>query len=184
MECHGTGTKMGDETETALLSKVMKSNELQLYRKVTFPLVIGLVQSNIVHTETASRLMFLVNIHLSLGKGILPPCLHYTHDNRNQNCKGLRDGTLRVITREGPSDNDSIIVVNYFGFGGICTQVMIRGATNPHFSNERCAHLNDIEQWININPMVGRTVVTAGRFAKDFNEENFALSARYLLFAV
>ena len=176
VECHGTGTKMGDETETAILNKVVKSNELQLYNKATLPLAIGSVKSNIAHTESASGLMSLVKVLLSLENGILPPCLHYTHDNRNRNCKGLGDGTLRVVTGEEPIDNDSIIVVNSFGFGGTYTQVMIRGATSPNPPNERCAHLNNTEQWININPVVGRTVVTAGRVSKDLSKENFSLA--------
>lgn len=176
VECHGTGTKVGDETEAAVLTSVVKSPELVIYSKTALPLPIGSMKSNVGHTESASGLTALVKVLLSLERGILPPNLHYAIDRRNRNCGGLDDGTLRIVTEQESIDTTSIAVVNSFGFGGTYVQVMVKGTP----AADRCeivkTFTDDTEPWMNINPVVGRTVATAYTISKAVAAEKFCFA--------
>ena len=128
IECHATGTRAGDETETQALAEVSRSLP-QFGRDAADapPLLIGSVKSSVGHTESASGLIGLVKVLLSLEHGTIPPNLHYTYMQRNPKCSGLDDGTLEVVTELTPIEHDAVAVVNSFGFGGTHTQVMVRG---------------------------------------------------------
>jgi acyl transferase domain-containing protein/nucleoside-diphosphate-sugar epimerase/NADPH:quinone reductase-like Zn-dependent oxidoreductase/arylamine N-acetyltransferase/ectoine hydroxylase-related dioxygenase (phytanoyl-CoA dioxygenase family) len=169
VECHGTGTKVGDEAETLALTNIVQASDtddLVLYKTATnAPLLIGSVKSNIGHTEAASGLMGVIKALLSLESGNVLPNLHYSHKHRNPRCSGLDDGTLTVVNKLEPIEKDAVAVINSFGFGGTYVQVMVKGISplQKEPPNARCkersgGYVDENEPWKNINAVLGRSM--------------------------
>jgi acyl transferase domain-containing protein/GNAT superfamily N-acetyltransferase len=70
IECHGTGTALGDPVEVAAISSVFSGR--------TRPLALGAVKTNIGHTEGAAGIAGLIKAALSLHHGAIPPNLHFS----------------------------------------------------------------------------------------------------------
>ena len=66
LECHGTGTKVGDAIEVEALCRVFQ-------RPPTRPLVIGSVKTNVGHSEAASGISSVIKATLALERGQIPP---------------------------------------------------------------------------------------------------------------
>mgnify|MGYP002508282322 CR=1 FL=1 len=75
LEAHGTGTQIGDRTETEALQRVFGKRE-----KV---LPIGSLKSNIGHTEAAAGIGSVIKSILILQHGEIPPTLHCEEKNPN-----------------------------------------------------------------------------------------------------
>ena len=76
IECHGTGTKVGDAIEVEALSHVFQRNSQH-------PLLIGSVKSNVGHSEAASGISSVLKATMALERGQIPP----THGLKNINPK-------------------------------------------------------------------------------------------------
>jgi acyl transferase domain-containing protein/thioesterase domain-containing protein len=76
VECHGTGTKMGDPIEVAALTQAFR----QSTTKTGF-CAIGSVKTNIGHLDTAAGVASLIKASLALSNAKIPPSLHYEAPN-------------------------------------------------------------------------------------------------------
>lgn len=76
VECHGTGTKVGDAVEVEALARVFR-------RSARRPLLLGSVKSNVGHSEAASGISGVIKATLALERGQIPP----TRGLRNVNAK-------------------------------------------------------------------------------------------------
>lgn len=76
VECHGTGTAMGDPIEVAALTQAFREST----DKVGF-CGIGSVKTNIGHLDTAAGVASLIKASLALQHGQLPPSLNYEAPN-------------------------------------------------------------------------------------------------------
>lgn len=75
IECHGTGTQLGDPIEIAALSQAYESED------DNHTCGIGSVKSNIGHTDTAAGVASLIKVVQSLKHQELAPTLHYRQPN-------------------------------------------------------------------------------------------------------
>jgi acyl transferase domain-containing protein/NADPH:quinone reductase-like Zn-dependent oxidoreductase/SAM-dependent methyltransferase/acyl carrier protein len=75
VECHGTGTALGDPVEMAALREAFGPG---LREKSCW---IGSVKGNIGHLECASGIAGLIKTALALSRETLPPSLHFAHAN-------------------------------------------------------------------------------------------------------
>ncbi|HEY2292039.1 MAG TPA: amino acid adenylation domain-containing protein, partial [Thermoanaerobaculia bacterium] len=75
IECHGTGTALGDPIEIAALSKVFADPERRSY------CAIGSLKTNIGHLDTAAGVCGLIKAALALHHGAIPPSLHFEKPN-------------------------------------------------------------------------------------------------------
>lgn len=92
IECHGTGTKVGDAIELDALSRVFK-------RSSENPLLIGAVKSNVGHSEAASGITSVVKTTMALERGQIPP----THGLKNINPKlRAEERNFRIPTELTP----------------------------------------------------------------------------------
>ena len=112
IECHGTGTKVGDGIELEALKKVYKEHQSDDDKWVT----LGSVKSQIGHTKAAAGIAGLIKAVLALYHKTLPPTLkiktpHPVLENspfiiRNKATPWLSSGKPRYAA------------VSAFGFGG------------------------------------------------------------------
>jgi 3-oxoacyl-(acyl-carrier-protein) synthase/acyl carrier protein len=76
IECHGTGTSLGDPIEVQALAAVYAEG-----RPAEKPLLLGAIKTNVGHLEAAAGLAGVAKIVASLQHGALPPTLHTTPRN-------------------------------------------------------------------------------------------------------
>ncbi|WP_157187376.1 type I polyketide synthase, partial [Nocardia vinacea] len=120
VECHGTGTSLGDAVEVGALAAVVGSD--------AEPTWIGSLKSNIGHLEAAAGITGMVKAALSIRHGVIPPTINFHTENP---LLKLTEHGLRVPTE--PIDWTDTPVgarragVSSFGFGGTNAHVVLRG---------------------------------------------------------
>jgi amino acid adenylation domain-containing protein len=80
IECHGTGTALGDPIEIAALSRVFSEGADQKDGRRNY-CAIGSLKTNIGHLDTAAGVCGLIKAALSLHHGAIPPSLHFEAPN-------------------------------------------------------------------------------------------------------
>lgn len=75
IECHGTGTYVGDPIEVRAIASVYGG------RDPTHPLSLGSVKSNIGHLEQAAGIAGIIKVLLAFENEILPANLHFKEEN-------------------------------------------------------------------------------------------------------
>ena len=113
VECHGTGTQIGDPVETNTIGKFFGRSSHEP------PLLIGSVKSIIGHTEGASGVSALIKGALCLYKGSVTPNMHFKRINPRIK---MNEYNLHVVTNmtDIPSceTGSCFIGINSFGMGG------------------------------------------------------------------
>ncbi|OGU14117.1 MAG: type I polyketide synthase [Geobacteraceae bacterium GWC2_53_11] len=122
IECHATGTPVGDAVEVASLKQLWSGVERDATR-----CVIGSVKSNIGHLLTAAGGAALTKVLLALQNETLPPTANF---NTPQTGMELDNSPFRVLTSAAPWQRrgDGIprrAAVSAFGFGGINAHLLI-----------------------------------------------------------
>ena len=117
VECHGTGTKIGDPIEiSGLQNTVAKNRSDTCY--------LGSVKSNIGHLESAAGIAGLIKSVLILNHGVIPGDLHFLQPNEYIDFDSFH---LKVVAEETDIDPQSYIGVSSFGFGGANAHVVLAG---------------------------------------------------------
>ncbi|KAA8565456.1 hypothetical protein EYC84_009316 [Monilinia fructicola] len=108
IECHGTGTAVGDPIEVDGLQSCFGPRE--------WPLKIGSVKANLGHSEAASGLTSLIKVALALDKGQIPP----TYGVKKLNPKiHLEKANMSIAMDVGEWPRDlRRASINSFGYGG------------------------------------------------------------------
>ncbi|HEY3307611.1 MAG TPA: beta-ketoacyl synthase N-terminal-like domain-containing protein [Desulfuromonadaceae bacterium] len=122
IECHATGTPVGDAIEVASLRELWGD-----VRPTETPCIIGSVKSNIGHLLTAAGAAALTKTLLALRGEILPPTANFSAP---QSGMDLDNSPFRVLTEEMPwrRRGDGIprrAAVSAFGFGGINAHLLL-----------------------------------------------------------
>ncbi|MGO4907387.1 SDR family NAD(P)-dependent oxidoreductase [Pseudorhodobacter sp. W20_MBD10_FR17] len=123
IECHGTGTFLGDPIEVAALTEAFAetTDELGFCR-------IGSVKTNIGHLDTAAGVASLIKTSLSLHHGQMPPSLNYTTPNPSIDFESspfrVNDRLTDWTRRKGPRRAG----VNALGVGGTNAHVVVEEA--------------------------------------------------------
>ncbi|WP_033667344.1 type I polyketide synthase [Salinispora fenicalii] len=113
VECHGTGTPLGDPIEAKALGAVLGRD-----REPGDELRIGSVKTNIGHLEPAAGIAGLAKVALAIRNGVLPASLHYSRPNPQV---PFAEGSLRVQDATTTWQRRSTLRragVSAFGFGG------------------------------------------------------------------
>ncbi|XP_024885303.1 fatty acid synthase [Temnothorax curvispinosus] len=152
LECHGTGTKVGDPEELNAIEKV-------ICKERTAPLLIGSVKSNMGHPEPASGLCQVIKVIIAMETGIIPPNLHYNRPR--EGLKALEDGRLKVVTEQTPWDG-GYVGINSFGFGGANCHVVLKSYSKKKINNG--APSDDLPRLVTVS---GRTEDSIKVFLSD-----------------
>ena len=122
IECHATGTPVGDATEFASLRQLWGD-----LRPADERCVIGSVKSNIGHLLTAAGAAALTKVLLALREETLPPTANFADPSAGVS---LGDSPFRILTDPlpWPRRNEGTprrAAVSAFGFGGINAHLLI-----------------------------------------------------------
>ncbi|KAF7533617.1 hypothetical protein G7054_g6912 [Neopestalotiopsis clavispora] len=125
VECHGTGTPVGDPIEVEAIHRAMGASESR-----TSPVFLGSVKPNIGHSEAASSMGTIIKSIMALENDMLPPTagLERPHPNIKWN-----DFNIRVITEPTPWPTSMPvrrIGINAFGYGGTNAHAILDNAAS------------------------------------------------------
>lgn len=121
VECHGTGTKLGDLVELESLDKVFKNRKEKLY--------IGSIKSNIGHLNAAAGIASLLKSTLCINQKTIVTTPHsnplnslfdWKHSTLTVNQSNVN---LTTLNRKGPIK----YLINSFGIGGTNSSCIIEG---------------------------------------------------------
>ena len=119
IECHGTGTYLGDPIEVAALNAA--------HEGISAPCLIGSVKSNIGHLDTAAGVVGLIKSALALHHRQIPPSLNFEAPNPAIDFAGGRFAVVDKLT-DWPSDEARRAAVNSLGVGGTNAHVVLEEA--------------------------------------------------------
>ncbi len=123
VECHGTGTNLGDPVEARALGDVFApAKGADRY------LGVGSVKSNIGHSEAAAGIASVIKVALAMRHRQIPPTIHFQQPNP---LIRFDDWRLRVQRQLGPwpePDRPLIAGVSSFGIGGANAHLLMSEA--------------------------------------------------------
>ena len=111
VECHGTGTKLGDPIELRALHAVFG-------RRADGRCLIGSVKTNIGHLDAAAGVAGLIKAALAVRHGIIPPSLHLRTPNRAFDWSASRLRVCQEVTGWPDARRPRTAAVSSLGLGG------------------------------------------------------------------
>ena len=127
IECHATGTPVGDITE-------LNSMETFFSQYNHSPLL-GSVKSNLGHLLTAAGIASLIKIILSINKNVIPPTINIVEPLQSD--RGNMGGQKIVTSPIAWKKNQKRAGVSAFGFGGCNAHLILEKIDSSPHSWER-----------------------------------------------
>ena len=123
VECHGTGTSLGDPVEIMALSNAFKA----VGERRNF-CALGAVKSNIGHLDVAAGIAGLIKTVLALEHRLLPPSLHFESPNPQINFDNSPFYVNRSLQEWKNGPHPRRAGVSSFGIGGTNAHVVLEEA--------------------------------------------------------
>ena len=122
LECHATGTLLGDTTEFNSIETFFGQNQAA-------PLV-GSAKANTGHLLTAAGMVGLTKVILSMSHGIIPPTMNVSEPLTSERGTISADKIVRTATA-WPNNNTPIkrAAISAFGFGGTNSHLILEQGT-------------------------------------------------------
>ncbi|WP_299316044.1 type I polyketide synthase, partial [uncultured Aquimarina sp.] len=148
VECHGTGTNLGDPIEVQALREAFEYNKSD-ERRSKHKTILGAIKANIGHTDSAAGIAGLIKICTMLQNNVIPGQANFNKPNPEL----FLDQTNFEILKENkawlPSSNKQRLAgVSSFGIGGTNAHVIIGdyivGALSQSESEQR--NISSIEK--------------------------------------
>jgi len=140
IECHGTGTSLGDPIEVEALVSI--HDQIKQSQRICY---LGAVKTNIGHLESAAGIAGLIKTVLVLQHKQIPQNLNFVELNDKIS---LRSSNLKIATSLEPwnqSDNLPLLAgVSSFGFGGTNAHIILEAYSSesrPKEVMEKPLHL-------------------------------------------
>ncbi|MFD0493760.1 type I polyketide synthase [Streptomyces rhizosphaericus] len=123
VEAHGTGTPVGDPVEFTSLAQVYGTGRDRC--------ALASVKTNLGHLEPAAGVTGLIKAVLCLGRGQIPPNLHFTRWNPAIAAEGTRFFIPRELTLWPVRTGPRLAAVSSFGFSGTNAHVVLEQPPAP-----------------------------------------------------
>lgn len=129
VECHGTGTAIGDPTECKAIGETYGVG-----RSSENPVVIGSIKSNIGHLEAAAGVAGVIKAVLTVMHRKATPLgnLQQRHESIEFEELGIRLSDSMIDLGQG--DDPIRVAVNSFGYGGSNAHVLLESPPKPRSS--------------------------------------------------
>jgi len=123
VECHGTGTKLGDPVEVQALDEAFKCNTKNSRLQ---PCMLGSVKANIGHVDMAAGIAGLIKVCKMLEHKLIPPQINYTQPNPELHLANTHF-TISTQAQEWKASEDKprMAAVSSFGIGGTNAHVIV-----------------------------------------------------------
>ncbi len=118
IECHATGTKVGDKQEINSIASFFKENNLHL----------GSVKSNLGHLLTVSGMASMIKVILSMKHSIIPPSINIKEPQESDN-KLIKANQI-VLEPILWKEKNKYAAINGFGFGGTNGHIILEKKEN------------------------------------------------------
>ncbi|ORY70957.1 uncharacterized protein BCR38DRAFT_404090 [Pseudomassariella vexata] len=119
VECHGTGTTIGDPIEAKAVARIF--GEEGVY--------IGSVKPNLGHAEGASGLVSVIKMVMALGNRTIPPNIRFTSPNPDIPFESAKL-TVPLDPTPWPQSKLERAGINSFGIGGANAHVILDSAAS------------------------------------------------------
>ncbi|MBT4285898.1 MAG: hypothetical protein HOD92_01065, partial [Deltaproteobacteria bacterium] len=119
IECHATGTPVGDKAEMQTLDTV--------FQESPEPPLVGSVKSSIGHLLTAAGMASLIKIILSMNKGTIPATIHVKEPIASPG-NIINSDKVIAENRTFPEGENKYAAINAFGFGGTNAHLILGAA--------------------------------------------------------
>ncbi|PTM41465.1 type I polyketide synthase [Bosea sp. 124] len=121
VECHGTGTYLGDPIEVEALTQAFRrSSTSRGFCRI------GSVKTNIGHTDTAAGVIGLIKAAMTVKSGLIPPTLGYEKPNPTINFAESPFLVNDALHDWQPQNGLRIAAVNSLGVGGTNAHAIIQ----------------------------------------------------------
>jgi surfactin synthase thioesterase subunit/3-oxoacyl-(acyl-carrier-protein) synthase/acyl carrier protein len=125
VECHGTGTFLGDPIEIQALGEVIGKNRSQVH-----PCWIGSVKTNIGHLEPAAGIASIIKVALALKNKTIPPHLNFINPNPHIAFEKYQFKIPNEMTAWPKYGSVRVAGLSGFGFGGSNAHIVMRDLTD------------------------------------------------------
>ena len=123
VECHGTGTALGDPIEVSAQRAMLGED-----RRI--PLMIGAVKSNVGHLEAGAGLVGVLKLVLALQRGHVPASLHLKR--KNPHIDTAHFAVVMSSEMLAAVESRSLVAgTSSFGFGGTNSHAVLRSLMEP-----------------------------------------------------
>ena len=158
MECHGSGTPVGDKVELASIRTMMEK-----YACYSRNLAIGSVKSNIGHLLTAAGAAGFIKTLLAMQAETLPPSLHFTALPDDSPLNGTRAHVQAEASQWDPPAPGipRRAAVSAFGFGGINAHLLVE-AYPPSRSQHAVPRMTAAKKTVVTDPVKSAPPQTPG----------------------
>lgn len=135
IECHGTGTPLGDQIEIASLKQAIRTNERQ-------KCVLGSAKNNFGHTAAAAGILSFIKAVLSIKHKKFPPHINFTKPHPKLE---LQNSPFFISPESVNLNNGEFPLrgaVSSFGIGGTNAHVVLEEmGDHPSVSKPQAPHL-------------------------------------------
>lgn len=121
VECHGTGTALGDPIEVKALNSIYSKNRQE-------PLLLGAVKANIGHLESAAGIAGLIKVINCLQAETIPAQLHYQTPNPHITWNKLSVSVPTQSQNWARNGKARLAGISSFGFGGTNAHLIVEEA--------------------------------------------------------
>lgn len=126
IECHGTGTKLGDPIEIAGIT-----GAFQHYTKKKQFCAVGSLKSNLGHLDSLAGVAGMLKAVLTLKNKEIPPLLHFKFPNRNIEFENSPVYVCTCLQKWMPANGIRRCGVSAFGLSGTNCHMVLEEAPEP-----------------------------------------------------
>ncbi|NET06427.1 MAG: beta-ketoacyl synthase [Symploca sp. SIO2B6] len=123
LECHATGTLLGDSTELSSIDA--------FFGKYQASPLVGSVKSNVGHLLTAAGVVGMIKIILSMSKGVIAPTINLNEPMSSPKQVISPEQIVRASTPWPNKDSPKRAAISAFGFGGTNAHLILEQPKPP-----------------------------------------------------
>ncbi|SJN59051.1 Phenolphthiocerol synthesis polyketide synthase type I Pks15/1 [Vibrio ruber DSM 16370] len=160
IECHGTGTALGDPIEFSALATVFGDDQARRGN-----LIMGAVKTNMGHAEAASGMAGLLKTILSIEHGVIPPNKHFHHPSPHILWEKLPVEFPTQCMMWSDTEHPRTAGISAFGFSGTNAHIVLTQAPEKTLQK-----VNQAERSHHILTLSAETSEALATLAKRYNE--------------
>lgn len=165
VECHGTGTRLGDPVEMQALQEAFKSNKSAVHKRHSC--MIGSVKANIGHADSAAGIAGLLKICKMIEHKTIPRQINYKELNAEININ-IENFSIPKKTQAwtAPNNLPRVAAVSAFGIGGTNAHMII----SEYIAKENISNKKIDNGKIYILPLSAKTESSLNQYVESFIE--------------